>query len=162
MAGEKQRRNRRGLILSESGIARVNRARRRLELDSNDGARISLDDLGFRAGLSAKTMSRLFSRDVPVDRRTIELLFAELGLTLGSKDVRPPAARVLTERSEFPQYRTSFFGRESELARLRELARERMVVTVTGACEGRSDDPAAARRPCRSPACVRPASDCTR
>lgn len=77
-------------------------------------------------------MSRLFSRDVPVDRRTIELLFAELGLTLGSKDVRPPAARVLTERSEFPQYRTSFFGRESELARLSELARERMVVTVTG------------------------------
>nr|MDQ6944303.1 hypothetical protein [Candidatus Eremiobacteraeota bacterium] len=62
------------MILSESGIARVNRARRRLELDRNDGSRISLEQLGFGAGLSAKTMSRLFSRDVPVDRRTIELL----------------------------------------------------------------------------------------
>jgi len=132
MAGQKQRRSRRGLILSEAGIARVNRARRRLELDRNDGARISLEQLGFAAGLSAKTMSRLFSRDVPVDRRTIELLFAELGLSLEPDDISPPAARVLAERAEIPHYRTVMFGREHELARLGELARERMVVTLTG------------------------------
>ncbi len=131
MAGQKQRRSRRGLILSEAGIARVNRARRRLELDRNDGARISLEELGSGAGLSAKTISRLLTRDVPVDRRTIELLFAELGLTLGSQDVRPLVAR-LAERSELPRYRTVFFGHEHEIARLGELARERMVVTLTG------------------------------
>ncbi|MDQ6942953.1 MAG: hypothetical protein M3169_10645, partial [Candidatus Eremiobacteraeota bacterium] len=88
--------------------------------------------LGFGAGLSAKTMSRLFSRDIPVDRRTIELLFAELGLKLEPDDVSPPAARVLAERAEVPHYRTVLFGREKELARLGELAHERMVVTLTG------------------------------
>lgn len=113
-------------------MARVNRARRRLELDRNDGARISLEQLGAAAGLSAKSMSRLFSRDVPVDRRTIELLFAELGLSLETQDVGPPAARVLAGRSELPHYRTILFGREQELARLSELAHERMVVTLTG------------------------------
>lgn len=132
MAGKKQRRSRRGLVLSEVGIARVNRARRRRELDRNDGSRISLEQLGAAAGLSAKTMSRLLSRDVPVDRRTIELLFAELGLTLETEDVSPPTARVLPDRADLPDYRTPLFGREHELARLNELAHERMVVTLTG------------------------------
>jgi len=126
------RRTRRGLVLSESGIARVNRARRRLEIEQNDGGRITLDRLGCDAGLSPKTMSRLFSRDVPVDRRTIELLFEELGLTLQDDDVSPPAARLLAERSQLPHYRTIMFGRDEELARLDDFARERMIVTLTG------------------------------
>ncbi len=113
-------------------MARVNRARRRRELDRNDGSRISLEQLGEAAGLSAKTMSRLFSRDVPVDRRSIELLFSELGLSLETEDVSPPTARVLPDRADLPDYRTVLFGREHELARLSELAHERMIVTLTG------------------------------
>jgi len=132
MAAKKQRRSLRGLVLSEVGMARVNRARRRRELDRNDGSRISLEQLGEAAGLSAKTMSRLFSRDVPVDRRSIELLFSELGLSLETEDVSPPTARVLPDRADLPDYRTVLFGREHELARLSELAHERMIVTLTG------------------------------
>lgn len=132
MTAKKQRRIRRGLVLSEAGFARVNRARRRIELDRNGGARISLEQLAFEVGLSAKTLSRLFGRDVPVDRRTLELLFAELGLTLEAGDVGAPAAHVPPDRSELPRYRTVLFGRADELARLDELARERMVVTLTG------------------------------
>ena len=58
--------------------------------------------------------------------------FAELGLTLAPEDVTPPAARILAERFELPYYRTALFGREHELARLSEVARERMIVTLTG------------------------------
>ena len=132
MTEKKHRRSRRGLVLSEVGIARVNRARRRRELDQNDGSRISLEQLGAAAGLSAKTMSRLLGSDVPVDRRTIELLFAELGLSVEAEDVRPPAARILADRADLPHYRTMMFGREHELARLSELAHKRMIVTLTG------------------------------
>ena len=132
MAANKQRRSRRGLVLSETGFARLNRARRRIELERNDGARVSLEQLAFEAGLSAKTLSRLFGRDVPVDRRTIELLFAELGLVLTAEDVGPPAPRV-PPGDWAPRYRTVLFGRADELARLDALAHERMVVTVTGA-----------------------------
>ncbi len=131
MAAKKQR-SRRGLVLSETGFARLNRARRRIELERNDGARVSLEQLAFEVGLSAKTLSRLFGRDVPVDRRTIELLFAELGLVLAPEDVGSPAPHVLPGDSAPPRYRTVLFGREEELARLDELARERMVVTLTG------------------------------
>jgi predicted ATPase len=132
MSNRKQRRSRRGLILSEIGFARVNRARRRLELDRNDGGRISLEQLSFDFGLSTKSMSRLFSRDVPVDRRTIELLFAGLGLTLHGDDVALPERAARPERSVLPRYRTMMFGRDAELARLEELGRARMFVTLTG------------------------------
>lgn len=132
MPAKKQRPIRRGVVLSESGFERVQRAHRRLELDENNGARISLDDLAHRVRLSTKTLSRLFSRDVPVDRRTIELLFAELHLRLGSDDVRSPSARARSDRFHFPQYRTTLFGREKELARLTELAAEHQVITLAG------------------------------
>lgn len=132
MSERKQRRSRRGLVLSENGFARVNRARRRVELDRNDGARISLEQLSFDVGLSTKTLSRLFSRDVPVDRRTIELLFAGLGLTLRSDDVTLPEHAARPEGSALPRYRTMLFGRDAELVRLGELGRGRMLLTLTG------------------------------
>jgi len=132
MSAKKQRVIRRGVVLSDSGFERVQRAHRRLELDENNGARISLEELAHRVRLSTKTLSRLFSRDVPVDRRTIELLFAELHLRLGPEDVRSPSARARSDRFHFPQYLTTLFGREKELTRLTELAAEHQVITLAG------------------------------
>ncbi len=127
-----RRRRRRGVTLSEHGYARVSTAQRRLELVHHDGARVSLERLSSDIGLSAKTLSRALNREMPVDLRTLEFLFAAYGLTLGTADY--VAAEPFLERgaTPLPQTRTTFFGREDELRRIRMLLEERRIVTLTG------------------------------
>ena len=125
------RRRRRGVLLTRGGLARVYDAQRRLEQRDNDGARISLERLSESVGISARTLAKVLARHVPVDRRTLEYLFAALELQLQQEDM-DESVDVLAS-STLPVPRTAFFGREDEIERLTDAVKRYRLVTITGA-----------------------------
>lgn len=134
VVGSYPSKRRRGVLLSASGRQRLHDANRIHQFDSRSGARRSLDQVSHDVGLSTKTISRVLHRDLPVDRRTLEMLFDSLGIDLRVDDY------VCCERNEtfdrerivIPQRRSTFFGRQDELDRLRKLLVEKRAITLVG------------------------------
>lgn len=121
---------RRGVVLSEAGRQRIHEAQRRYENEQIGGSRLSLERLSYDVGLSTKTISRVLAREMPVDLRTLELLFASLGITLGAADYT--RVRVDDATQAPAGRRTAFFGRNDLLDRLRVLLIEKRIVTLVG------------------------------
>lgn len=87
MSGEQNRRNR-GVILSASGLQRLNQAIGAVEQLENAGNRFSMAALSDRTGISTSTLSRLWAAKLGVDRRTLLLLFSAFKLTLLDSDLQ--------------------------------------------------------------------------
>ncbi len=128
--GGRTTKRRRGVFLSQAGRQRYHEAQRRHEDTSRGGARRSIEDISFDVGLSTKTVSRVLNREVPVDLRTVELLFASVGIALDDGDyVR---AQCGDEPTQLPQRRSAFFGRSEQLCRLRLLLVEKRAISLVG------------------------------
>lgn len=82
-----ERRNR-GVFLSASGVQRLNRAIHAIEVAENEGKRLTIEDLSSRTGISASTLSRLWTSKSGVDRRTLHLLFSAFKLELQESDIQ--------------------------------------------------------------------------
>ncbi|MBW4612343.1 MAG: AAA-like domain-containing protein [Desmonostoc vinosum HA7617-LM4] len=79
-------RRKRGIVLTPAGLKRLQAAILALETAKNNGDHFTLEQLGDRMNLSAKTLSRLWSLDVGVDQRTLRICFSALNLELHRED----------------------------------------------------------------------------
>ncbi len=77
---------RRGVVLTHTGLKRLQAAIAAVEIAENNGERFTLEDLGDRIRVSTKTLSRLWSLNSGLDRRTLHLCFSSFNLDLQSGD----------------------------------------------------------------------------
>lgn len=77
---------RRGVLLTSSGRQRLQAAITVSEMAHNNGDRFTLEQLSDRIQVSTKTLSRLWSSNVTVDRRTLKMCFSAFALELRGED----------------------------------------------------------------------------
>jgi hypothetical protein len=74
----------RGVILTAIGYQKLHRAKLNQEIEQNN--RCTLDSLRQTTGLTANTLSKIFSRSVPVDKRSLHACFSAFNLDLDGQD----------------------------------------------------------------------------
>lgn len=77
---------RRGVVLTHAGLKRLQSAIATVEIEENNGERFTLEELGDRIRVSTKTLSRLWSLNSGLDRRTLHLCFSSFNLDLQPGD----------------------------------------------------------------------------
>ncbi|WP_297088529.1 AAA-like domain-containing protein [Thermoleptolyngbya sp. C42_A2020_037] len=77
---------RRGVVLTHAGLKRLQAAIAAVEIAENNGERFTLEELGDRIRVSTKTLSRLWSLNSGLDRRTLHLCFTSFNLDLQPGD----------------------------------------------------------------------------
>jgi transcriptional regulator with XRE-family HTH domain len=77
---------RRGVVLSNIGLQRLQEAILAVEKLENNGSRFTLEELSNRVNVSTKTLSRLWSLNGNVDQKTLKLCFSAFNLELHSED----------------------------------------------------------------------------
>ncbi len=83
-AGKQKRR--RGIILTASGLKRLQTAIKSAQIQENDGVRFTQEELSRRIGVSTNTLSRLWSLKTAVDSRSLKLCFSAFDLELIESD----------------------------------------------------------------------------
>ena len=78
-----QRNRNRGVMLSDKGWQKLTQAG---ALHDQWGNRCSYETLSERSLLNQRTVSRILSREVRVDKRSLKIFFAAFGLQLNSND----------------------------------------------------------------------------
>ncbi|MBD2528585.1 AAA-like domain-containing protein [Nostoc flagelliforme FACHB-838] len=76
----------RGLILTITGLKRLQAAILAMEKVQNNGHRFTLEDLGDRMNVSTKTLNRLWSLNTGVDQKTLKMCFNAFNLELYRED----------------------------------------------------------------------------
>ncbi|GAA6615951.1 hypothetical protein [Scytonema sp. NUACC26] len=79
-------RRRRGVLLTSTGLKRLQAAILVMEMAQNNGERFTLDELSDRVKVSNKTLSRLWSLNTNVDQKTLKLCFSAFNLELCEED----------------------------------------------------------------------------
>ncbi|WP_396020663.1 MULTISPECIES: AAA-like domain-containing protein [Nostocales] len=77
---------RRGVILTSTGIQRLQEAIISWEILKNQGYRLTLEELSRQVNISTKTLSRLWSLSKGVDQKTLKLCFSAFNLKLQKED----------------------------------------------------------------------------
>ncbi|WP_414622527.1 AAA-like domain-containing protein [Calothrix sp. CCY 0018] len=85
MEAAKQRR-RRGIVLTATGLKRLQTAIQSAQLQENDGIRFTQEELSIRIGVSTNTLSRLWSLKTGLDSRSVKLCFSAFDLDLTESD----------------------------------------------------------------------------
>ena len=129
MAQPAQKRKRRGVILSTYGWQRLQDAQEQLAISKNGGYAYTLEELSNLTGLSVRSISRLQSCKIAVDRQTLEEFFRAFDLTLTEQDYLQPALQLkktdveqllvnlsAQDWGEAPDVST-FYGRTTEVVR---------------------------------------------
>jgi WD40 repeat protein/transcriptional regulator with XRE-family HTH domain len=80
----------RGLILSRQGWQKLQDAKTDWEFATNQGNKITLEEIAERAGLTTATIRKILTRNEGVDRRSIVILFSALNLELAAEDCTKP------------------------------------------------------------------------
>ena len=83
---QSQIKRRRGIVLTPTGLKRLQAAILAVEIAQNNGDRFTLEQLGLRMNISSKTLSRLWSLDTGVDQKTLRLCFSAFNLELCRED----------------------------------------------------------------------------
>lgn len=76
---------RRGVILTDQGSRKLNRAKAEVEIEQNL-KRYTLEVLSEQTGLTSNTLSKIFIGSVGVDRQTLECCFNAFDLSLSKED----------------------------------------------------------------------------
>jgi transcriptional regulator with XRE-family HTH domain len=85
MEAGKQRR-RRGIVLTPTGLKRLQTAIQSAQLEENDARRFTQEELSRRIGVSTNTLSRLWSLKTGLDSRSVKLCFSAFDLELTESD----------------------------------------------------------------------------
>lgn len=85
-AKQSKMKRRRGVVLTHAGLKRLQAAIAAVEITENNGERFTLEELGERIRVSTKTLSRLWSLNSGLDRRTLHLCFSSFNLDLQPED----------------------------------------------------------------------------
>lgn len=92
---QSQIKRRRGIVLTPTGLKRLQAAILAVEMAQNNGDRFTLEELGDRMNISSKTLGRLWSLNVGVDQKTLKLCFSAFNLELRQEDYA-----ILSEANE--------------------------------------------------------------
>ncbi|MEH1944127.1 MAG: AAA-like domain-containing protein [Nostoc sp.] len=76
----------RGVVLTSTGIKRLQSAILSVEIVENKGEHLSLEEISSRIHVSSRTLSKLWSLSESVDQKTIKLCFSAFNLELHSED----------------------------------------------------------------------------
>lgn len=76
----------RGVVLTSTGIKRLQSAILSVEIVENKGEHLSLEEISSRINVSSRTLSKLWSLSESVDQKTIKLCFSAFNLELHSED----------------------------------------------------------------------------
>lgn len=86
-----ERRNRRrGVILTQQGLQKLQNVKSESESNENFDKRYSREALGFRMGLDPDTVAKVFACELGVDKKTLKCCFQAFNLQLESDDYQPP------------------------------------------------------------------------
>ncbi|MEH2126431.1 AAA-like domain-containing protein [Nostoc sp.] len=91
---------RRGVVLTSTGIKRLQSAILSVEIVENKGGHLSLEEISSRIHVSSRTLSKLWSLSESVDQKTIKLCFSAFNLELHSEDYTIVNKANETETSE--------------------------------------------------------------
>ncbi|MEB3248099.1 MAG: hypothetical protein VKK07_02010 [Merismopediaceae bacterium] len=80
----------RGVILTVIGYQKLHRAKMNWEIEQN--TRYTLDILSQQTGLTANTLSKIFSGSTVVDKRSLNICFSALHLDLDAQDYSSPCS----------------------------------------------------------------------
>ncbi|PSB24431.1 hypothetical protein [Stenomitos frigidus] len=101
-AASQQRNRNRGVMLSEQGWQKLTQAG---VLHDQWGNRYTYEQLSERSLLNDRTVSRILSGEVRVDKRSLKIFFAAFGLQLHSDDyltaARDPTDQAITSFSHY-------------------------------------------------------------
>ncbi|QYO67121.1 NB-ARC domain-containing protein [Leptolyngbya sp. 7M] len=117
-----QKRKRRGVILSPWGAQRLQEAQEQLAILKNGGFAYTLEQISSLTGLSVRSIGRIRSGKVAVDRQSLEELFCTFNLALTKQDyIQPEDAAepqsTAQDWGEAPDV-SVFYGRTTELTTL--------------------------------------------
>jgi WD40 repeat protein/transcriptional regulator with XRE-family HTH domain len=119
MSKSASKRKRRGVILSPTGLQRLQDAQEQFAVIHNNGYPYTLEKLSDLTGLSPRSIGRMRNGKSPVDRQTLEDLFRAFNLTLTPRDFiqpdSPPVSSIAPDWGEAPDV-SRFYGRADELA----------------------------------------------
>ena len=90
----------RGVVLTSTGIKRLQSAILSVEIVENKGKHLSLEQISSRINVSTRTLSKLWSLSESVDQKTIKLCFSAFNLELHSEDYTIVNKANETETSE--------------------------------------------------------------
>ena len=99
MPTPKQRRKR-GVILTQIGLKKLQQARHEAEMLDNDGARFTLEELSDRTQLAPFTVSKVLACEDGVDKQTLAYFFRAFGLDLTTNDYKRPGSDEQEEPRE--------------------------------------------------------------
>ncbi|MGB3759333.1 MAG: AAA-like domain-containing protein [Rivularia sp. (in: cyanobacteria)] len=83
---EATKKRRRGIVLTATGLKRLQAAIQTAQLQENDGRRFTQEELSNRIGVSTNTLSRLWSLKTGLDARSVKLCFSAFDLELIDSD----------------------------------------------------------------------------
>ena len=87
--GEKASRKR-GVILMETGMKKLEEAKKKVEWEEKSGKSFTAEELSSRTGLSTDTLAKIFARQVRVDQKSLKACFQAFNLKLESNDYYQP------------------------------------------------------------------------
>ncbi|MBD2342547.1 AAA-like domain-containing protein [Anabaena subtropica] len=76
----------RGVVLTPTGLQRLQEAILAWEILENKGDRLTLEELSRQINISAKTLSRLWSLSASIDQKTLKLCFSAFNLEINEED----------------------------------------------------------------------------
>lgn len=99
MKRQKQRRKR-GVLLTNVGLQKLQDAKHRAENLENDGTKFTLEELSCRSQLAPFTVSKVLAGKEAVDKQTLEYLFYAFNLDLTQNDYTKPGSTKHTKTEE--------------------------------------------------------------
>ncbi|MDJ0507876.1 MAG: AAA-like domain-containing protein [Crocosphaera sp.] len=100
-AKPKKQRRKRGVILTENGLEKLQNAKNEAEFADNHGNRYTLEALSDRTGLGVDTLMKVFACECGVDKQTLKCCFKAFNLTLCEPDFYHP---TLSANQKSPIY----------------------------------------------------------
>ncbi len=85
-----KRRRKRGVILTQSGLERLQTAKTNTEYTQNQGQRYTLEGLSELTGIGLDTLSKVLKRETRVDKQTLKCCFQAFGTELTPADYYRP------------------------------------------------------------------------
>ncbi|MGD1908491.1 MAG: NB-ARC domain-containing protein [Leptolyngbyaceae cyanobacterium] len=90
----RQRKRKRGVVLTPAGRQKLQAAITALEEQDNFGEKLTIEELSDRTKLDASTVSKVLDHEQGVDRRTLERFFQALNVKLNAQDYDKPIPSV--------------------------------------------------------------------
>ena len=85
----------RGVVLTNIGLQKLQSAKRKAEIWENEGDRYTFEELSYRTGLSPITVAKVLNRETGADKQSLLVCFSAFGLILTEEDYTKPTDRSL-------------------------------------------------------------------